>query len=417
MHVLCLANSPADLRCGAIAGMLFRKGGSVGRRAVIVVLDGVGAGSAPDAARFGDEGSNTLGNTARAVGGLKLRHLGALGLGNLIEIEGVLPIASAQASYGLMQERAAAKATLAGHWEMMGIVLEVGLPTYPNGFPAEIVSRFEEVTGRKVIGNRPASGTQIIEELGPEQEASGAWIVYTSADSVFQVAAHTGVIPLEELYEACEKAHRMLIGEGRILVERVIARPYHGERGAYVRENENRHDYGIIPPRETYMDLIEAAGHEVVAVGKIRDIFDGRGITEHLPGKPDDAAKVDAVLQALRHVESGLIFANLVDFDAKYGHRRDPRGMSENLERFDGRVPELLGALAEDDLLAITADHGNDPTYPGTDHTRERVPLLAAGSGEPRNLGVRESFADLGAAVAGWLGVQKNDLPGEDFLR
>jgi phosphopentomutase len=316
-----------------------------------------------------------------------------------------------------MQERSAAKATLAGHWEMMGIVLEVGLPTYPNGFPAEIVSRFEEETGRKVIGNRPASGTQIIEELGPEQEATGAWIVYTSADSVFQVAAHTGVIPLEELYEACEKAHRMLIGEGRILVERVIARPYHGERGAYVRENENRHDYGIIPPRETYMDLIEAAGHEVVAVGKIRDIFDGRGITEHLPGKPDDAAKVDAVLQALRHVESGLIFANLVDFDAKYGHRRDPKGMAENLERFDGRVPELLGALAEDDLLAITADHGNDPTYPGTDHTRERVPLLAAGSGEPRNLGVRESFADLGATVAGWLGVQKNDLPGEDFLR
>jgi phosphopentomutase len=417
VHVLCLANSPANLRSGAIAGMLFRKGGSVGRRAVIVVLDGVGAGSAPDAARFGDEGSNTLGNTARAVGGLKLRHLGALGLGNLIEIEGVLPVASAQASYGLMQERSAAKATLAGHWEMMGIVLEVGLPTYPNGFPAEIVSRFEEETGRKVIGNRPASGTQIIEELGPEQEATGAWIVYTSADSVFQVAAHTGVIPLEELYEACEKAHRMLIGEGRILVERVIARPYHGERGAYVRENENRHDYGIIPPRETYMDLIEAAGHGVVAVGKIRDIFDGRGITEHLPGKPDDAAKVDAVLQALRHLESGLIFANLVDFDAKYGHRRDPRGMAENLERFDGRVPELLGALAEDDLLAITADHGNDPTYPGTDHTRERVPLLAAGSGEPRNLGVRESFADLGAAVAGWLGVQKNDLPGEDFLR
>ena len=417
MHVLCLANRPANPRSGAIAGMLFRKGGSVGRRAVIVVLDGVGAGSAPDAARFGDEGSNTLGNTARAVGGLKLRHLGALGLGNLIEIEGVLPVASAQASYGLMQERSAAKATLAGHWEMMGIVLEVGLPTYPNGFPAEIVSRFEEVTGRKVIGNRPASGTQIIEELGPEQEATGAWIVYTSADSVFQVAAHTGVIPLEELYEACEKAHRMLIGEGRILVERVIARPYHGERGAYVRENENRHDYGIIPPRETYMDLIEAAGHEVVAVGKIRDIFDGRGITEHLPGKPDDAAKVDAVLQALRHVESGLIFANLVDFDAKYGHRRDPKGMAENLERFDGRVPELLGALAEDDLLAITADHGNDPTYPGTDHTRERVPLLAAGSGEPRNLGVRESFADLGAAVAGWLGIEKNDLPGEDFLR
>ena len=383
---------------------------------MIVVLDGVGAGGAPDAARFGDEGSNTLANTARAVGGLKLRHLGALGLGNAVEIEGTPPATSPKASHGLMQERSAAKATLAGHWEMMGIVLEAGLPTYPNGFPAEVISRFEEETGRKVIGNRPASGTQIIEELGPEQEATGAWIVYTSADSVFQVAAHTGVIPLDELYEACERAHRMLIGEGQILVERVIARPYHGERGAYVRENENRHDYGITPPRETYLDLIGAARHEVVAVGKIRDIFDGRGITKYLPGKPDDAAKVDVVLQALERVESGLIFANLVDFDAKYGHRRDPQGMAENLERFDERVPELLEALAKDDLLAITADHGNDPTYPGTDHTRERVPLLAVGGGEPRNLGIRDCFADLGATVAAWLGVEKNDLPGEDFL-
>jgi phosphopentomutase len=417
MQILCLAASLAKLMSGAIAGMLARKGGSMGRRAVIVVLDGVGAGGAPDAAMFGDEGSNTLANTARAVGGLKLRHLGALGLGNVVEIEGTLPVTAPRASYGLMQERSAAKATLAGHWEMMGIVLEDPLPTYPNGFPEELISHFEEETGRKVIGNRPASGTQIIEELGPEQEATGAWIVYTSADSVFQVAAHTEIIPLEELYEACEKAHRILIGEERILVERVIARPYHGERGAYERENENRHDYGITPPRETYMDLIEAAGHEVITVGKIRDIFDTKGITEHLPGKPDDAAKVDAVLQALERVESGLIFANLVDFDAKYGHRRDPKGMAENLERFDKRVPELLKALAEDDLLAITADHGNDPTYPGTDHTRERVPLLAVGGAEPRNLGVRDGFTDLGATVAAWLGVEKNGLPGEDFLR
>ncbi len=393
----------------------------MGRRAVIVVLDGVGAGGAPDAARFGDEGSNTLGNTARAVGGLQLQHLRALGLGNAVEIKGVPPVTAPKASYGLMRELSAAKATLAGHWEMMGIVLEDPLPTYPEGFPAEIISRFEEETGRKVIGNRPASGTEIIEELGPEQEASGAWIVYTSADSVFQVAAHTGVIPLEELHAGCKKAHEMLIGEGQILVERVIARPYHGERGAYERENENRHDYGITPPRETYMDLTRDAGHEVVAVGKIRDIFDGRGITEHLPGKPDDAAKVNAVLEALGRVESGLIFANLVDFDAKYGHRRDPKGMAGNLERFDERVPELLQALARDDLLAITADHGNDPTYPGTDHTRERVPLLAVGGGnprsEPRNIGVRDGFADLGATVAAWLGVEKSGLPGEDFLR
>ncbi len=389
----------------------------MGRRVVILVLDGVGAGGAPDAARFGDEGSNTLGNTARRVGGLKLPNLRALGLGNVVEIEGIPPVSEPSAYYGLMQQRSAAKATLAGHWEMMGIALEAGLPTYPDGFPDSFVSRFEEETGRKVIGNRPASGTQIIEELGPEQEESKAWIVYTSADSVFQVAAHTGVIPLEELYEACEKAHEILIGEGEILVERVIARPYHGERGAYEREHENRHDYGISPPYETYLNRIQKSGREVVAVGKIRDIFDGKGITHHLPGQPDDAAKVDAVLEAQAQVESGLIFANLVDFDAKYGHRRDPEGMVENLERFDARIPELLDTLASEDLLIITADHGNDPTYPGTDHTRERAPLLLVGGGKPHDLGVRDSFSDVGATVVAWLGVARNGLPGENVLR
>ncbi len=392
----------------------------MGRKAVIVVLDGVGAGDGPDAAEFGDEGANTLGNTARAVGGLELPYLHSLGLGNVVELVGTPPVTVPKASYGLMRERSAAKATLAGHWEMMGIVLEDALPTYPDGFPAEVISRFEEETGRRVIGNRTASGTEIIEELGPEQESSGAWLVYTSADSVFQLAAHTGVIPLEELYAACEKAHAMLIGEGELLVERVIARPYHGKRGAYERENENRHDYGITPPSRTYMDLIVDSGHEVVAVGKVRDIFDGKGITEHLPGQPDDAAKVDAVLEALGRIESGLIFANLVDFDAEYGHRRDPKGMAQNLERFDARIPELLQALGNDDLLIITADHGNDPTYPGTDHTRERVPLLVAGGAEPiepRDLGVRDGFSDVGATVAAWLGVDRGGLPGENVLR
>jgi phosphopentomutase len=389
----------------------------MGRRAIVVVLDGVGAGHAPDAADFGDEGADTLGNTARAVGGLELPNLQALGLGNVEEIEGVPRAGSPGASYGLMVERSAAKATLAGHWEMMGLVLEDPLPTYPNGFPDEIILRFENETGRGVLGNKPASGTRIIEELGPEHEKTGSWIVYTSADSVFQVAAHTGVIPLRELYEACKKAHKMLIGEGKILVERVIARPFHGEPGAYERENENRHDYGISPPEETYMDRIKAAGHEVVAVGKIRDIFDGKGITEHLPAPPDDSAKVDAILDALGRLESGLVFANLVDFDAKYGHRRDPGGMAENLKRFDDRVPELLGALSGEDILIITADHGNDPTYKGTDHTRERVPLLVVGGAEPMDLGVREGFSDLGATVAGWLGVEQDGLPGKDFLR
>jgi phosphopentomutase len=387
----------------------------VGRRATIIVLDGLGAGHAPDAAEFGDEGSNTLGNTANAVGGLNAPNLQALGLGNIGEIEGVPPGDSPAASYGLMVERSAAKATLAGHWEMMGLVLEDPLPTYPNGFPDDILARFERETGRGVLGNKPASGTQIIEELGPEQEKTGNWILYTSADSVFQVAANTGVIPLDELYEACEKAHKMLIGEGEIMVERVIARPFHSEPGAYERENENRHDYGITPPSETYLDRIEAAGHSTVAVGKIRDIFDGKGITEHLPAPPDDNAKVDAILEALGRVEAGLIFANLVDFDAKYGHRRDPEGMAENVRRFDDRLPELLDALTDEDLMIITADHGNDPTFKGTDHTRERVPLLAVGT-EPHDLGVSEGFSDAGATVAAWLGVDKEELPGKSLV-
>jgi phosphopentomutase len=388
----------------------------VGRRTTIIVLDGLGAGEAPDAARFGDEGADTLGNTAKAVGGLRAPNLQALGLGNIGEIEGVPPARSPDASHGLMVEHSAAKATLAGHWEMMGLVLEDPLPTYPNGFPDEVLRRFESETGRGVLGNAPASGTQIIEELGPEQEKTGAWIVYTSADSVFQVAAHTDVIPLEELYEACKKAHEMLIGDDNIMVERVIARPFHGTAGAYERENENRHDYGITPPSDTYLDRIKLAGHETVAVGKIRDIFDGKGITEHLPAPPDDSAKADAILEALGRVESGLVFANLVDFDAKYGHRRDPEGMAENVQRFDDRLAELLGALGGDDLMIITADHGNDPTFKGTDHTREKVPLLVVGNGGPHDLGVCEGFSDVGATVASWLGVERGELPGESLV-
>src|SRR5918994_2546451 len=388
----------------------------MGRRAVVIVLDGLGAGKAPDAADFGDEGANTLANTAKATGGLVAPNLQALGLGNIEEIEGVPPAESPRASYGLMVELAAAKATLAGHWEMMGLILEDPLPTYPHGFPDEVLRRFEDETGRGILGNRPASGTQIIEDLGPEQERTGDWILYTSADSVFQLAANTSVISLEELYEACEKAHEMLIGEGEIMVERVIARPFHGEPGAYVRENENRHDYGITPPSETYLDRIKDAGHETLAVGKIKDFFEGRGKTELLPAPPDDSAKVDAILDALGHVESGLIFANLVDFDASYGHRRDPEGMAENIQRFDERLPELLDALAGEDLLIITADHGNDPTFQGTDHTRERVPLLVVGGDDPHDLGIRESFSDVGASVAAWLGVAKGGLPGRSFV-
>ncbi len=330
-------------------------------------------------------GLTRSGNTPpQAVDGLEAPNLQGLGLGNVEGIEDIAPSRNSRASHGLMVERSAAKATLAGHWEMMGLVLDDPLPTYPEGFPKEILLRFERETGRGVIGNRPASGTEIIEELGPEQERTGAWILYTSADSVFQVAAHTDVIPLEELYEACKKAHGMLIGEGEIMVERVIARPFHGRGRLRARERE--------PPRLRHHPAVRdvpGPGRQsrprVVAVGKIRDIFDGRGITEHLPAPPDDAAKVDAILQALGRLESGLIFANLVDFDAKYGHRRDPEGMARNIKRFDDRLPELLDAITEEDLLIITADHGNDPTFTGTDHTRERVPLLVVGTG-PRDL-------------------------------
>lgn len=391
-----------------------------GKRAVVIVLDGLGAGDAPDAAAFADEGANTLSNTASAVGGLSAPNLQGLGLGNTAKIEGVSPngtqSGTQSGAWGLAVEQSAAKATLAGHWEMMGLVVRDVLPTYPDGFPGGILARFTEETGRGIIGNRPASGTEILEELGEEQRESGDWIVYTSADSVFQVAANTGVIPLEELYAACEKAHRMLIGEGEIKVERVIARPYHGSPGSYEREHENRHDYGITPPSETYLDRIKAAGHETVAVGKIRDIFDGRGLTRHLPAPPDDSAKVDAVLEALGEVESGFIFANLVDFDAKFGHRRDPQGMAENIEAFDRRLPEILAALTDEDLLIITADHGNDPTFRGTDHTRERVPLLVVGGGIEGEIGTRSGFSDIGASAAAWLGVEPGDLPGESFV-
>ncbi|WP_119066414.1 phosphopentomutase [Rubrobacter indicoceani] len=387
-----------------------------GQRAVVIVLDGLGAGDAPDAAAFGDEGANTLSNTAEAVGGVNAPNLQRLGLGNTTAIKGIPPNGSPDGAWGVAEEKSAAKATLAGHWEMMGLIVRDALPTYPAGFPEDITSRFAGETGRGVLGNKPASGTEILEELGEEQRKSGGWILYTSADSVFQIAANTEFIPLEELYAACEKAHRMLIGEGEIKVERIIARPYHGGPGNYEREHENRHDYGITPPSETYLDRIKAAGHETVAVGKIRDIFDGRGLTRHLPAPPDDSAKVDAVLEALTETESGFVFANLVDFDAKFGHRRDPAGMARNIESFDGRLPEIRAAMSDGDLLIITADHGNDPTFRGTDHTRERVPLLAVGSGISGEVGIRDGFSDIGASVAAWLGVERGGLPGKSFV-
>lgn len=373
----------------------------MGKRVMLIVLDSVGVGALPDAHLYGDEGSNTLGNIARRVK-LALPNLGKLGLGNIVPIEGIAPAAAPLGAFGKMAELSPGKDTTTGHWEMAGIVLEKPFPIYPEGFPEEIINAFEERTGRKVLGNKPASGTVIIEELGAEHLATGKPIVYTSADSVFQIAAHEEVIPLEELYEMCRVAREILQGEHA--VGRVIARPFVGTPGNFQR-TANRHDYSIEPPSPTMLELIKDRGLEVVGIGKIGDIYSGKGLTKSVPTK-GNADGIDRTLAAWQSVKAGLVFTNLVDYDMKYGHRNDVEGYAAALEEFDGRLPEIMGQLNEEDLLIITADHGCDPTMPGTDHTREYVPLLIygdkvkAGTG----VGIRKTFADVGATVTGYLG-------------
>lgn len=384
------------------------------RRAILIVLDSVGIGAAPDAAAYGDEGSNTLANTARAVGGLRLPNLGRLGLGNLADVLGVPPEPHPTAAYGRMQPASAGKDTTTGHWEIAGVISTRPLPTYPNGFPPEIIQEFERRIGRKTLGNYPASGTVIIEELGPEHLRTGYPIVYTSADSVFQIAAHEEVIPVEELYRMCRIARELLTGEHA--VGRVIARPFVGEPGRFVR-TDRRRDFSLEPPQPTLLDRLQEAGQPVWAVGKIEDIFAGRGITEavHIHDNMDG---VDQTLAFLARVDRGLIFTNLVDFDMLYGHRNNPRGYAEALEAVDRRVPELLAALREEDLLFFTADHGNDPTTPSTDHSREIVPLLVTGARVRQgvDLGLRPTFADLGQTVGEYLGAAPLGA-GTSFLR
>jgi len=386
------------------------------RRTVVVVLDGVGAGDAPDAADFGDEGANTLGNTAKAVGGLDLPNLRRLGLGSVTEIEGVPPEGSPGASHGLMVELSAAKATLAGHWEMMGLILEDPLPTYPDGFPEEIVRRFERETGRGVIGNKPASGTEIIEELGEEHQRTGKWIVYTSADSVFQIAAHEETIPLEELYGACEIARELLTGKHA--VGRVIARPFVGEPGAYTR-TPNRHDWSLKPKQPNYLTLVREAGGVVHGVGKIHDIFAGYDIDESHPTKSniEGIATTERLLRELNG--DGLVFTNLVETDMLWGHRNDPVNFHRCLQDFDRRLPDLLDALQPGDLLVLTSDHGCDPTTPSTDHSREHALLLAYVQG--KNAAGRThdgEFADVGATVNAWLGgkTPRRGIPGQPIV-
>lgn len=370
-------------------------------RVVAIVLDSVGIGQLPDAARYGDEGSDTLGNIARQVP-LHLPTLRQLGLDRLVPALGP-PHGRPAGAWGRMAEASAGKDSVTGHWEMAGIVLDQPFPTFPDGFPAEVIAAFEQGIGRASIGNVVASGTEVIERFGREHLATGAPIVYTSADSVFQIAAHEDVVPVPELYRYCEVAFE-LVGRG-LGVGRVIARPFVGDPGSFTR-TANRHDYALEPPAATLLDRLSAAGHPVVAVGKIKDLFAGRGIARHLATASDDEG-VDRIEEAMREIPRGLIWANLVDFDQLYGHRNDVQGYARNLERFDARLAELLPRLRSTDLLVVTADHGNDPTTPSTDHSREYVPLLAVGAGVPDDvsLGTRQTFADLGQTIAANFGV------------
>jgi len=382
------------------------------RRVVLIVLDSVGCGDAPDAAAYGDVGSNTLGNISQVVGGLSLPNLGRLGLGNLTEINNVPPTTTSLGAYGRLTEISAGKDTTTGHWELAGVILARPFPVFPDGFPTELMENFESRIGRGTLGNFPASGTEIINKLGNEHVATGKPIIYTSADSVFQIAAHEEVIPIDDLYHFCEIARDLLTGD--YSVGRVIARPFIGQTGAFAR-TERRKDFSLEPPNDTILDVVKDNGLAVMGVGKIEDIFAHRGLTDS-NHTGNNMAGIDGIIEFLATDSDGLIFANLVDFDALYGHRNDPRGYANALEAFDRRLPEILSKLRDSDVLMITADHGNDPTTLGTDHSRERVPLFAVGNHIRGgcNLGTRSSFADVAATIAELLRVSWSGA-GESF--
>jgi phosphopentomutase len=368
-------------------------------RICLIVLDSVGIGELPDADRFGDVGSHTLGHIAEQVNGFSLPNLQKLGLGNIAPLTGIPAAQEPQAYYGKMAEVSVGKDTMTGHWELMGLKVTIPFNVYPQGFPAKLVDQFEQETGRKVIGNKPASGTEILDELGEEQMKTGAWIVYTSADSVFQLAAHEDIIPLEELYRACEIARKLTL-QDEFAVGRVIARPYKGQPGAFARTS-NRHDYAVSPPAPTVMNHLKDQGLDVIAIGKINDIFTGEGVTKAIHTKSNQDG-IDKTIEVLSSKFTGLAFTNLVDFDSLYGHRRDPDGYGRCLQEFDDRLPEILEGISGKDLLILTADHGNDPVHSGTDHTREYVPILLFSPSlrSGASIGVRATFADLGATIA-----------------
>ncbi|WP_338453226.1 phosphopentomutase [Niallia oryzisoli] len=369
------------------------------KRVFLIVMDSVGIGEAPDAEQFGDKGSHTLGHIAEKMNGLKMPNMEKLGLGSIEEIKGIKKVEAPLAFYTKMQEASSGKDTMTGHWEIMGLRIETPFRVFPNGFPPELITELEEKTGRKIIGNKPASGTEILVELGEEHMKTGALIVYTSADSVLQIAAHEEIVPLEELYRICKIARELTLDE-KYMVGRVIARPFVGQPGDFKR-TANRHDYALKPFGRTVMNELKDAGLDVIAIGKINDIYDGEGVTKHFR-TVSNMDGMDKLLQSFAMDFTGLSFVNLVDFDALFGHRRDPIGYGKALEEFDLRLSEVLSKMREDDLLIITADHGNDPIHAGTDHTREYVPLLVYNKGMNlgKELSLRETFADIGATIA-----------------
>jgi phosphopentomutase len=382
-------------------------------RITLIVLDGAGIGEMPDAPEWGDAGSDTFGHVL-ASRDVKLPNLRRYGLGNIRPLQSVSPADTPEGSYGRCALRSNGKDTTTGHWEMAGIILEQAFPTYPNGFPPSVIDHFIRETGVPgILGNIPASGTEIIKDLGAEHVKTGKPIVYTSADSVFQIAAHETVIPLPQLYEMCETARRMLNGEHE--VGRVIARPFLGEPGAFFR-TENRHDYAVPPPRENLLVALADEELDVVCIGKIASIYDSSGVTKDLTAKNNEQS-INQTIHALQQESRGLIFSNLVDFDMLYGHRRDTEGFARALEHFDSRLPEIEAAMGPGDLMMITADHGNDPTFPGSDHTREYAPLLVYGKSARQgvNLGTRDSLADIGQTIAGNFGLRLT--AGESFLQ
>ena len=384
------------------------------KRVFLVVMDSVGIGEAPDADKYNDIGADTLGHIAEHMNGLHMPNMGKLGLSNIRELKGIEPAEKPLAHYTKMQEASAGKDTMTGHWEIMGLYIDTPFRTFPDGFPDEVIQKLEKKSGRKVIANKPASGTEILDELGKEHMETGALIVYTSADSVLQIAAHEEIVPLEELYEICEYA-REVLNDPKYMVGRVIARPFIGEPGNFAR-TANRHDYALKPFGRTVMSELKDAKKDVIAIGKISDIFDGEGVTQSLR-TVSNMDGMDKLLETMDMDFTGLSFLNLVDFDANYGHRRNPQGYGEALEAYDARLPEVFGKLRDDDLLIITADHGNDPVHHGTDHTREYVPLLVHHKGitEGKELPICKTFADIGETVAENFQVKSPEF-GKSFL-